>query len=125
VPRPIRIVVQAILGSVEPDQNSGRPPKRAGARIRREVARAALRAERPRSRWGPEEKRTLVLGILAAATTAAVAATEVGRVWRRGSAPLPSETSMPEPCLAVPKNPWCPKNNDKQPPYPVPGSPAG
>jgi len=40
-------------------------------------------------------------------------------------APLPSETSMPEPCLAVPKNPWCPKNNDKQPPYPVPGSPAG
>jgi hypothetical protein len=67
-------------------------PKRAGARVRREVARAALRAERPRGRWGPEEKRTLVLGILAAGTTAAVAATEVGRVWRRGSAPMPSET---------------------------------
>jgi hypothetical protein len=67
------------------------PPKRAGARLRREVARAALRAERPRSRWGPEEKRTAVLGVLAALTTAAVLATEVGRVWRRGSAPMPSE----------------------------------
>ena len=67
-------------------------PKRAGARVRREVARAALRAERPRSRWGPEEKRTIVLGVLAAGTTAAVVATEVGRVWRRGSAPMPSET---------------------------------
>jgi hypothetical protein len=67
-------------------------PKRAGARVRREVARAALRSERPRGRWGPEERRTIVLGILAAVTTAAVAATEVGRVWRRGSAPMPSET---------------------------------
>jgi hypothetical protein len=67
-------------------------PKRAGARLRREVARAALRAERPRSRWGPEEKRTAVLGALAAITTGAVVAAEVGRVWRRGSAPMPSET---------------------------------
>src|SRR5947207_14061436 len=67
-------------------------PQRSGARVRREVARLALRSERPRGRWGPEEKRTLVLGILAAGTTAAVAAAEVGRVWRRGRAPMPSET---------------------------------
>ena len=34
---------------------------------------------------------TVVLGVLAAATTGAVVAFEVGRVWRRGSAPLPAE----------------------------------
>src|SRR3954447_23807116 len=67
-------------------------PKRAGARVRREVARVALRSDRRRGGWGAEEKRTLVLGVLAASTTAAVAAAEVGRVWRRGSAPMPSET---------------------------------
>ena len=69
-----------------------RPPpraKRASARARTRVARVALRSER--RGWGPEEKRTVVLGALAAASTAAVAAVEVGRVWRRGSAPLPSE----------------------------------
>ena len=32
------------------------------------------------------------MGILAAGTTLGLAAGEVGRVWRRGSAPLPSET---------------------------------
>ena len=64
-------------------------PRRAGARARTTLARAALRSERPG--WGPEEKRTLVLGVVAAASTAAVAVVEVGRVWRRGSAPLPSE----------------------------------
>src|SRR3954451_8380379 len=67
-------------------------PKRAGARLRREVARLALRSERRGRGWGPDEKRTLVLGVIAAVTTAAVAAAEVGRVWRRGSAPMPSET---------------------------------
>ena len=35
---------------------------------------------------------TLVLGALATATFAAVVVVEVGRVWRRGSAPLPQET---------------------------------
>jgi hypothetical protein len=35
---------------------------------------------------------TVALGGLAAATTAAVVAVEVGRVWRRGSAPLPQES---------------------------------
>jgi hypothetical protein len=33
-----------------------------------------------------------VIGALAAVTTTAAAALEVGRVWRRGSAPLPTET---------------------------------
>ncbi len=35
---------------------------------------------------------TVALGVLAAATTGAVVASEIGRVWRRGSAPLPTET---------------------------------
>ncbi len=38
------------------------------------------------------ERRTLAIGVLAATTTGAVVALEVARVWRRGSAPLPSET---------------------------------
>jgi hypothetical protein len=59
--------------------------------VRTAVARGALRSERSPG-WGPEEKRTLFLGTLAAASFAAVAALEVGRVWRRGSAPMPSET---------------------------------
>jgi hypothetical protein len=68
-----------------------RPPKhrRARARVRTALARGALRSER--SGWGPEEKRTLFIGVLAAAAFSGVAAAEVGRVWRRGSAPLPSE----------------------------------
>jgi hypothetical protein len=68
-----------------------RPPKgkRARARVRTAVARKALRAER--RGWGPEEKRTVVLGVVAAASVVGVVVAEVGRVWRRGSAPLPSE----------------------------------
>ena len=68
-----------------------RPPKvrRARARARTAVARAALRSEK--TGWGPEEKRTVALGLIATASFVAVAAVEVGRVWRRGSAPLPSE----------------------------------
>jgi hypothetical protein len=38
------------------------------------------------------DRLTIVLGVVAALTTAAVAGVEVGRVWRRGSAPLPQET---------------------------------
>jgi hypothetical protein len=38
------------------------------------------------------DRVTVALGFLAAATTIAVVAGEVGRIWRRGSAPLPSET---------------------------------
>jgi len=37
------------------------------------------------------ERRTQVLGVAALATGGAVAASEVWRVWRRGSAPLPAE----------------------------------
>jgi hypothetical protein len=35
---------------------------------------------------------------------------------------LPPQPSMPDPCLGVPRNPWCPSNPTSQPPYPVPGS---
>ena len=64
-------------------------PRRASAKVRRGVALTALRSQR--RGWGPEEKRTAVLAALAAATTAAVAVGEVGRVWRKGSAPMPHE----------------------------------
>lgn len=48
---------------------------------------------RRRRTWGLEaDRRTLALGLVAAGATAAVVAGEVGRVWRRGSAPLPGET---------------------------------
>jgi hypothetical protein len=68
-----------------------RPPRRrrAEARVRTALARSALRSER--KGWGPEEKRTVVLGVLAAASITATVVAEVGRVWRHGSAPLPSE----------------------------------
>jgi hypothetical protein len=36
--------------------------------------------------------------------------------------PLPPQPSMPNPCLDVPLNPWCPTNPTSPPPYPVPGS---
>jgi hypothetical protein len=53
------------------------------------VAGAALRSEG--WAWAPD-RRTIALGVLAGATTIAVAAGEIGRIWRRGRAPLPSET---------------------------------
>jgi len=40
----------------------------------------------------PGERRTLALGLVGLSGTAAVLLGEVGRVWRRGSAPLPAET---------------------------------
>jgi hypothetical protein len=46
---------------------------------------------RRRRRLEPD-RRTLVLGGLATAALATVMALEFGRVWRRGSAPLPQET---------------------------------
>jgi len=46
-----------------------------------------------RRRAGLEPDRgTLVLGAIATAALAALAAVEFGRVWRRGAAPLPQET---------------------------------
>ena len=47
---------------------------------------------RRRLRWGPDEKRTAFLGVVAVASVASFVVAEVGHVWRRGSAPLPSET---------------------------------
>jgi hypothetical protein len=35
---------------------------------------------------------------------------------------LPPQPSMPNPCLDVPGNPWCPTDPTSPPPYPVPGS---
>jgi hypothetical protein len=69
---------------------------RTAATVRRRVAGAALRSEG--WVWAPD-RRTIALGVLAGLTTGAVVAVEVGRVWRRGSAPLPSETT--EPLLAA------------------------
>jgi hypothetical protein len=43
-------------------------------------------------RWGAAERRTLGIGLVATAATAAVIGLEFGRVWRRGSAPLPGES---------------------------------
>ena len=42
--------------------------------------------------WGPDEKRTVVVGVVALVSVASFIVAEVGHVWRRGSAPLPSET---------------------------------
>ena len=41
------------------------------------------------------DRRTLALGLVAALSVAAVAAVELGRVWRRGSAPLPTSADDP------------------------------
>jgi hypothetical protein len=54
-----------------------------------------LQLGRPRRRllrgWGPAERRTLGIGLVATAATSAALALEFGRVWRRGSAPLPHD----------------------------------
>ena len=44
--------------------------------------------------WAPD-RMTIALGVTAAVTTGAVIVAEVGRIWRRGPAPLPSETDEP------------------------------
>jgi hypothetical protein len=46
---------------------------------------------RRRRRGLEADRRTLVLGVVALGATTAVIAGEVGRVWRRGSAPLPPD----------------------------------
>jgi hypothetical protein len=38
--------------------------------------------------------------------------------------PLPEQRTMPDPCVGVPRNGWCPLNKIKPAPYPVPGSPV-
>jgi hypothetical protein len=47
---------------------------------------------RRRSGWTPGERRTAVIGGAAAVTAVGAFAVELGRVWRRGSAPLPADT---------------------------------
>ena len=48
---------------------------------------------RPRARgFAAGERKTIALGVVAYAVTAAALLAEFGRVWRRGSAPLPGET---------------------------------
>jgi hypothetical protein len=71
-------------------------PRRATAAVRRRLASVALRSED--YVWRPD-RLTLAMGAVAGAIVAAVVAVEFGRVWRRGSAPLPTETS--EPLLAA------------------------
>ena len=46
---------------------------------------------RLRRRGLETDRRTLALGVVAVGATVAVVAGEVGRVWRRGSAPLPPD----------------------------------
>ncbi len=53
-----------------------------GDLVRRRRGQASLRIER----------RTLALAVVALGSTGAVAVLELGRVWRRGAAPLPTET---------------------------------
>jgi hypothetical protein len=52
-----------------------------------------LRRRQPwHRRLAPGERRTIVIGAVAFASVAGMAAAEVGRIWRRGDAPLPHET---------------------------------
>jgi hypothetical protein len=62
---------------------------RTSALVRRRLAGAALRSEG--WVWKPD-RRTIALGAFAGTIVAAVVAVEIGRIWQRGSAPLPSET---------------------------------
>lgn len=48
-----------------------------------------------RSRGWRADRRTLALGVVAGAAGVAVIAGELGRVWHRGSAPLPAATEEP------------------------------
>lgn len=57
------------------------------------------RRHRLRTRGMLSDRRTLALGLLAATAIAAVGTVEFGRVWRRGSAPLPTDAE--DPLLAV------------------------
>jgi hypothetical protein len=55
------------------------------------VTPTPFRAAMVRRRTLVLDRRTVALGAVAGATTLAVLAAELGRVWRRGSAPLPGE----------------------------------
>ena len=59
-----------------------------GVATGRRVSRLSPRRRRVRRRL---DRTTAAIGVLALTTTAAAVAGELGRVWRRGSAPLPAE----------------------------------
>jgi hypothetical protein len=59
----------------------------------RALTTLSARRLRARRRGLHVDRRTWALGVAAVGTTGALLAGELGRVWRRGSAPLPSETS--------------------------------
>ena len=46
----------------------------------------------PRGGWQAAQRRTLAIGLVAAAATTGAVVVEVGRIWRQGSAPLPGDT---------------------------------
>jgi hypothetical protein len=50
-----------------------------------------LTLARTRGRWTPAQRRTVVIGGAAAITAIGAFGVELGRVWRRGSAPLPAQ----------------------------------
>jgi hypothetical protein len=62
----------------------------AGMRPPGAIERLSARRRRERA-----ERRTRFIGLAAMATGGAVVATEYGRVWRRGSAPVPTLTDPP------------------------------
>lgn len=63
-------------------------PRRA---VLRRPRRGAVELPGARRRRERAERRTYALGLVALGTTAAVVATEFAHVWKRGSAPAPSE----------------------------------
>jgi hypothetical protein len=83
---PVQLTVRRSARGAARDLRSAR---RASARVRRRLAGAALRSEG--WVWAPDRK-TVMLAVVAGGTTLAVAVGEIGRIWRRGSAPLPGET---------------------------------
>ena len=54
-----------------------------------------IRRRRARSRSLLADRRTIALGVLAVVATAGAVAVEVGRVWRRGSAPMLADADDP------------------------------
>src|SRR3954454_8536341 len=77
-PLPIALAAAALVGARRVPRGL-RPP-------------GAIELPGGKRRRAPAERRTVVLGVAALATTGAVLGGELARVWRRGSAPLPSET---------------------------------
>ena len=75
---PVAVVSAALVGGARRVPPGLRPP---GA-----IEPLAARRRRARA-----ERRTYAIGLVALATTGAVLGGELARVWRRGSAPLPTE----------------------------------